>query len=190
MARPDAELITLSQQGDQQAFAELVGRYQKTVYTMAVRLLGNREEGRDVAQEAFLRVYKSLPSFRKDADFLPWLYTITANVARDHWRRWEREKEAVSAPFDDTTVAAEDLSSPESVLETKDTKKMVEEAVASLPWEYRVPIVLRHIQDLSYKEIAEMMKLPLNTVKTRIRRGRLMLREILSPLLEQRSDKE
>lgn len=188
MARPDAELITLSQQGDKQAFAELVDRYQKRVYTMAVRLLGDMEESRDVAQEAFLRVYRALPRFQKDADFLPWLYTITANIARDRWRRRKREEGAISVPFDETIAAADNRFSPETILEAKDMKQMVEKAVASLPWEYRVAIVLRHIQDLSYKEIAEIMKLPLNTVKTRIRRGRLMLREILDPLLEQRSD--
>lgn len=188
MARPDAELIILSQQGDETAFAELVDRYQNKVYTMAVRLLGDREEGRDVAQEVFLRVYRALPHYRKDADFLPWLYTITANTARDCWRRRKREGEAIPVPLDETTVAADQRFSPESISEAKDIKQIVEKAVASIPWEYRVAIVLRHIQDYSYKEIASTMELPLNTVKTRIRRGRLMLRDILNPLLEQRSD--
>ncbi len=190
MARPDAELITLSQQGDQQAFAELVGRYQAKVYTLAVRLLGDSEDARDAAQEAFIRVFGALRGFRSDADFPPWLYTITANVARDHWRRRKRERDAAAAPYDDTMMAADNRSSPEEILETKDTNETVQKAIASLPWEYREAVVLRHIQDLSYKEIAEIMKLPLGTVKTRIRRGRLMLRERLDPLLERRSDTE
>ncbi|HBI27986.1 MAG TPA: RNA polymerase sigma factor RpoE, partial [Peptococcaceae bacterium] len=96
--------------------------------------------------------------------------------------------QAIPIPFDETTVAADQRFSPESISEAKDIKQIVEEAVASLPWEYRTAIVLRHFQDLSYKEIASTLELPLNTVKTRIRWGRLMLREILDPLLEQRSD--
>jgi len=186
MARPDAELIRLTQQGDKQAFAELVDRYQKKVYSIALRLLGDREESRDASQEVFLRLYKALSDYRKDKDFLPWLYTITANIARDRWRRRKREKGAV--PLNEVTAIADHRFSPESVLEAKDIRQMVEKAVASLPWEYRTPIILRHIEDLSYKEIAEIMKLPLNTVKTRIRRGRLILREILDPLLEKGGD--
>lgn len=85
MSRSDAELFALNQQGDEEAFAELVERYQKRVYTMAVRLLGDREESRDVAQEVFLQVYRALPRFREGADFLPRLYTITANAARDRY---------------------------------------------------------------------------------------------------------
>jgi len=92
MSKTDEELIVLSQQGDETAFAELVERYQNKVYTLAVHLLADREEGRDVAQEVFIRVYHALPRFRTDADFLPWLYTITANIARDRWRRRKREK--------------------------------------------------------------------------------------------------
>ncbi len=188
MSQSEAELIALSQQGDEEAFAKLVERYQKRVYTMAVRLLGDREESRDVAQEVFLRVYRGLPRFRKDADFLPWLYTITANIARDRWRRRKRETGMIPVPFEETTAAADHRFSPEALLETRETKQLVEEAVASLPWDYRVAIILRHMQDLSYDEIAGTLKLPLNTVKTRIRRGRLKLKEILAPLLEQRGD--
>ena len=188
MARPDAELIILTQQGDKQAFAELVDRYQKKVYSIALRLLGDREESRDAAQEVFLRLYKALPDYRKDKDFLPWLYTITANIARDRWRRRKREKGAIPVPLNEVAAIADHRFSPEPVLEAKDTRQMVEKAVASLPWEYRTPIILRHIEDLSYKEIAEVMKLPLNTVKTRIRRGRLILREILDPLLGEGGD--
>jgi len=102
MSRTDEELIVLSQHGDETAFAELMDRYQNKVYTLAVHLLADREEGRDVAQEVFIRVYHALPRFRKDADFLRWLYTITANIAGTagagekkkkeqsgyHWRRW------------------------------------------------------------------------------------------------------
>jgi len=189
MSKPDAELIVLSQQGDETAFAQLVQRYQNKVYTLAVHLLGDREEGRDAAQEVFIRVYNALPRFRKEADFLPWLYTITANIVRDRWRRQQREKGTIRVSLDEMTVElADHRFTPESVLVKKDVRLMVEKAVVSLPWDYRIPILLRHTHELSYEEIADIMKIPLNTVKTRIRRGRLLLKDILAPMLEQRRD--
>jgi len=189
MSRTDEELIVLSQHGDETAFAELMDRYQNKVYTLAVHLLADREEGRDVAQEVFIRVYHALPRFRKDADFLRWLYTITANIARDRWRRRKREKGTIRVSLDEINAElADHRFSPEPLLVKKDVRLMVEKAIASLPWDYRIPIVLRHSHELSYEEIAEIMKIPLNTVKTRIRRGRLLLKDILAPMLEQRRD--
>jgi len=185
--RLDAELISLSQQGDAGAFAELVARYQKRVYTVALRLLQDREESLDVAQEVFLRAYRALPGFRPGADLAPWLLAIAANVSRDHWR--QRLQGAVLAA---TPAAAETLlavadsrAGPAELYEETETRRLVKEAVAALPWDYRAPIVLRHFEDLSYKDIAGTLALPLNTVKTRIRRGRLLLKKMLAPLLEE-----
>jgi len=171
--RPDAQLVALSQRGDENAFAELVTRYQQKVYTLAVRLLHDREESRDVAQEVFLRVYRGLPGFREGAGFAPWLYAIAVNVARDRWRRRKREVGEVFGAGEGFSLEElpKDQPTPEQMWEEKEVRRTVEQAVAALPWDYRIAIVLRHFQDLSYEEIARSLELPVNTVKTRIRRG-------------------
>ena len=102
-------------------------RYQNKVYTLAVHLLGDREEGRDAAQEVFIRVYNALPRFRKEADFLPWLYTITANIVRDRWRRQQREKGTIRVSLDEMTVEFDHRFTLEPVL-VKDVRLMVEKA--------------------------------------------------------------
>ncbi|BCV22537.1 MULTISPECIES: RNA polymerase sigma factor [Neomoorella] len=188
MDRSDAELIALSQQGDEGAFAELVARYQKKVYTVALRLLQDREESLDVAQEVFLRAYRALPGFQPGAALAPWLLAIAANASRDHWRQRRRERGGPAAtPVDEETLlaVADSRAGPAKLWEEAETRRMVKEAVAALPWDYRVPIVLWHFQDLSYEEIARTLALPLNTVKTRIRRGRLLLKKMLAPVLEE-----
>jgi len=141
MSRTDEELIVLSQHGDETAFAELMDRYQNKVYTLAVHLLADREEGRDVAQEVFIRVYHALPRFRKDADFLRWLYTITANIARDRWRRRKKEKGTIRVSLEEMAAGLPDYRfSPEPLLVKKDVRLIVEKAVTTLPWEYRMSL--------------------------------------------------
>ena len=162
MSKPDAELIVLSQQGDETAFAQLVQRYQNKVYTLAVHLLGDREEGRDAAQEVFIRVYNALPRFRKEADFLPWLYTITANIVRDRWRRQQREKGTIRVSLDEMTVElADHRFTPESVL-VKDVRLMVERL-----WPHFLGLPntnLCGIPMVSYEGLP-ILPIPLNTVK-------------------------
>ncbi|WP_161486071.1 RNA polymerase sigma factor [Desulfotomaculum copahuensis] len=185
MDRPDAQLIGLSRQGDREAFAGLVTRYQQKVFTVALRLLQDREEARDVTQEAFIRAYRNLSRFHTGAAFSPWICAIAVNLARDCWRR--RQREPGPFPGDDGDGSLPDVPddrySPEKIWAAKEKRQAVQRAVAALPWDYRVTVTLRHFQNMSYEEIARSLGLPLNTVKTRLRRGRLMLQKELAPWL-------
>lgn len=166
---------------DPEAFGELVSRYQDRIFGVAVRLVGDREVAADIAQDTFLRAYRSLKSFRPDARFAPWIYKIAVNLCLD-----ERRVRAVRpvAELDDDLVDRE--PTPERQTETLELRRELLSAIDALPPKYRAAVVLRHIQDLPYEDIAEALGVPLGTVKTWLFRGRELLQTRLAPIRSER----
>ena len=167
---------------DPESFGELVDRYQDRIFGVAVRLVGDRDVAADVAQDTFLRAYRSLKSFRPEARFAPWIYKIAVNLCLD-----ERRTRAVRpvAELDDNLVDRE--PSPERQTETMELRRELLSAIESLPPKYRAAVVLRHIQDLPYEDIAEALGVPLGTVKTWLFRGRELLQTRLAPMRSERN---
>ena len=180
IAEDDQQLIQQAQAGETAAFAELVNRHGQMVYNLALRTLNNEHEAEDIAQETFVRAWQSLKRFRGDARFSTWLYRITTNLCFNRLPRMRNELKAVDA---DTAVNLVDRQEQvEGRLLSVELRNQLHEAIDNLPESYRLLITLRHLQELSYAEIADITKMPLGTVKTGIFRARRMLRETLTEL--------
>ena len=163
---------------DANAFAELVRRYQGRLYRLAYRMLGNAEEAQDATQEAFLRAYRALSSFRLDASFSPWMYRIATNVCLDMLRSRRPQASLDESPLDPPAAL-----SVEGAVAERERLRAVAEAVGRLPVGLRTVFLLRHEAELSYEEIAQTLGLPLNTVRTRLFRARNALKELLKEWL-------
>lgn len=173
-------VIRRVQRGDASAFEYLVAAYEKNVYNLALRMTGSPEDAEDMAQEAFLKAYSSLGSFRGDSKFSVWLYRIVSNVCLDFLRKQKKTQSFSLSMEDDDGEEAElelpDLSSlPEEELEKKLTREAVRRGLAQLPEDARQILLLREIQGLSYEEIGETLGLEPGTVKSRIFRARKKL---------------
>lgn len=173
-------VIRRVQKGDVNAFEALVSAYEKNVYNLALRMMGNAQDAEDMAQEAFLKAYNSLPGFRGDSKFSVWLYRIVSNVCLDQLRK-KSKRPTVSLSMEDedgeeTQLDLPDTAqSPEEVLEKKLTREAVRRGLAQLPEDARQILLLREIQGLSYEEIGETLGLEPGTVKSRIFRARKRL---------------
>lgn len=182
----DQRLLQKAKRGDRSAFAELVDKYRDRIYAYLYRMVGNREDALDLAQETFLRVYSNLHNFQLGQPFKPWIYRIASNLAIDQLRR-RRDVVSLDAPRNNEDdwffELADDEPGPESQHEQAELASYLAKLVQELPEGYRSVILLRHGQDLSYQEIAEVLHLPVSTVKTRLFRAREALR---LKLLEQR----
>ena len=166
--------------GDANAFETLVLEYEKNVYNIALRMTGNSEDAADMTQEAFIKAYNSLQSFRGDSKFSVWLYRIVSNVCLDFLRSKNRRPTvSLSVEDDDGEDAqldvADESQSPELLLDRKLTRDSVRGGIDSLPPDYRQILLLREIQGLSYDEIAQALSLEVGTVKSRIFRARKRL---------------
>ena len=166
--------------GDANAFETLVLEYEKNVYNIALRMTGNSEDAADMTQEAFIKAYNSLQSFRGDSKFSVWLYGIVSNVCLDFLRSKNRRPTvSLSVEDDDGEDAqldvADESQSPELLLDRKLTRDSVRRGLDSLPPDYRQILLLREIQGLSYDEIAQALSLEVGTVKSRIFRARKRL---------------
>lgn len=183
-------LIERCKRGDMGAFNDLVRKYEKQVYNFAYRLTGNYDDANDVAQDAFVRVFNAIGTFRGDASFSTWLFRITTNVFLDERKRAKAHPQTSLDEYmtlDESTVArqVEDPSpSPEAVLEAGERAQILARAVGDLPEYQRAMVTLYHGQQKSYEEIAEIMDLPIGTVKSRLNRARLALKEKLSGIRE------
>jgi RNA polymerase sigma-70 factor (ECF subfamily) len=171
----DESLLEQARQGDSGAFTSLVERYQDELYTMALRLLGTPADAADVVQETFLRAYMNLPKLRA-VSVRGWLFRVAVNAARDVQRRTVRRP---SSPLEDGEGKVLELPAPglgpEAAAEARERAVAIREALLALPVDYRVAVVLRDVNDLSYEEIAVVLKVPLGTVKSRLSRARLQL---------------
>ena len=181
---PDKELVEKAKAGDQGAFEQLVIDNQNRVYSLALRLTGDRETAADLAQEAFVKAWQGLGSFQGDSSFATWVYRLATNVCIDYIRRQKR-REAVepSVSLDDEDSGwaepADWEQDPHRQLERSEQGRALARGLARLPdWQRRV-LVLRELSGLSYQEISQALDVDLGTVKSRIARARLSLRKIL-----------
>lgn len=177
----DAELIDVSISGREESFEELVRRYQRPIVGYVFRMLGDYDAALDVTQEVFIKVYNSLHRYSSDYKFSTWLYRIAHNATIDHLRRNSTNTQSIETETADGAYQLQIESrdpSPEKDRERKEWRVEIEAVVKRLPTAYRELILLRHSQDLSYDEIAEVTGLPLGTVKNRLFRAREMMREI------------
>jgi len=177
----DSLLVKKSKAGDLDAFEELVKRYEKKIYTLAFRYSGNYDDANDIAQNAFFKAYKSLPSFRGEASFATWLYRITANACHDKIRKQNKYNylpldNAIQPYRENPLFAAPDPSSGE-YLERKELKDLVKRCLNSLSSDHRLILILREMYGLSYNELASCMGCSLNTVKVKLYRARYALKE-------------
>lgn len=180
----DRELVEKAKTGDQDAFERLVLDNQNKVYSLALRLVGDREEAADLSQEAFVKAWQGLQSFQGESSFATWVYRLTTNVCIDHLRKKKRREEiAPAVSLDDGEAGwaepADRDSDPHLLLEKSERSKALARGLDKLPDWQRRALVLRELSGLSYQEIGDALDIDLGTVKSRIARARLNLRKIL-----------
>jgi RNA polymerase sigma-70 factor, ECF subfamily len=178
MSPSDEELVAAFQSGDIAAFDLLVQRWDRRIQGVVFRLVGNHEEARDVSQEAFLKAYRALGTFKKESRFSSWLYQIAVNATRDRFRRRRRRADVSLEDVDDGTEPSLRDGGPSALqlIESRDLSRAVAAAMAELPDEQREVVILKEYEGLTFPEIAETLDVPLSTVKTRLYRGLGQLR--------------
>jgi RNA polymerase sigma-70 factor (ECF subfamily) len=177
----DEELVTAFRGGDLSAFDALVQRWERKIQGAVYRIMGSGEDARDLTQETFLRAYRGLSTFKSEARFSSWLYQIALNLCRDRLRQ-KRGRVLVSIDdLDPTTAARIERVGPTAhdVVEARDLSRVVSLAMCDLPEEQREVIVLKEYQGLTFQEIANVLRIPVSTVKTRLYRGLVQMREHL-----------
>lgn len=185
----DEALMLRVGRGDRAAFNEIVRRYSKRMVNLAYQIVGDRDQAEDLAQETFFRAYRSAARYTEIAKFSTWLYTIAINLCRNELRRRKFKPyslEEMAEREDEGKLRidiADETSKPDGDLERKETATMVRKAIAEVPVKFRTALVLRDIEGKSYEEIGAILGLPEGTVKSRINRGRLRVREILAPIV-------
>jgi len=189
LEQTDAELVNAARGGDEQAIRDLLGRYRTAVFNLAFRILRNEEDATDAAQETFIRVFRALDRFDERQRFKPWILRIASNYCIDQIRKRDWRTVSFDTPIEteDGTLEMELAGpgpQPDEVLKRKEQRMVIEQAIDSLPPDYRMAIVLRHTEGLSYEEIADVLGVPLGTVKARIHRARSALQKKLAPFLE------
>jgi RNA polymerase sigma factor (sigma-70 family) len=172
----DEQLVEVVRQGNREAYRTLVERHKNYVFTLIYRMVNHRETAEDLAQEVFLKLYRSLEHFRGDARFTTWLYRMTANLVTDYRRAQARRP--VENMLDKVKEWAGSRSEqPEAQAVLREERRTMQDLVAELPDKYRMVIYLYHFRQMSYQEIAQAMQLPVKTVETRLYRGKAMLKE-------------
>ncbi|MBU1365099.1 MAG: RNA polymerase sigma factor RpoE [Gammaproteobacteria bacterium] len=191
----DQVLVERAQGGDKHAFDQLVSKYQRKLGRLLSRFIRDPAEVEDVSQEAFIKAYRALPSFRGDSAFYTWLYRIGINTAKNYLVSQGRRAPTTTEydndeaeTFDDASQLR-DINTPESLFLTKQIGQTINAAMDALPEELRTAIVLREIDGMSYEEIAGIMDCPIGTVRSRIFRAREAVAAKLRPLLDTASDK-
>lgn len=186
----DQALVERAQQGDKQAFGLLVSKYQRKLGRLLSRLIRDPAEVEDVTQEAFIKAYRALPSFRGDSAFYTWLYRIGVNTAKNYLVSQGR-RAPTTTEFDSEEAESfeegdqlRDINTPEHLLLSKQIGETVNAAMEALPDELRTAIMLRELEGLSYEEIAAIMDCPIGTVRSRIFRAREAVAAKLQPLLD------
>src|SRR6186997_2596480 len=191
----DQQLVERAQRGDKKAFELLVVKYQRKLARLLSRVIRDPSEAEDVTQEAFIKAYRALPSFRGDSAFYTWLYRIGINTAKNYLVATGRraptstEVDAEEAEGFESGEQLRDINTPESLLLSKEIAETVNKTIEGLPEELRRAIQMREIDGKSYEEIAQEMKCPIGTVRSRIFRAREAIAEQLRPLLGTSKDK-
>jgi RNA polymerase sigma-70 factor (ECF subfamily) len=184
MESTEKKLVNKALAGERDAFEEIVERYKHKLYQLAFRMLGNRMEAEDVAQEVFLRVYANLASYDHKHKFSTWIYRITTNLCIDRLRKRQHvfslDQEAAGMEgLDMYSQIPSPQKTPEGEVMTLELQTEVQKAIDRLPPQYKSIMILRYLQDLSLQEISDVVELPVTTVKTRIHRGREALKKLL-----------
>ena len=185
----DQELVARAQRGDKKAFELLVVKYQRKLARLLSRFIRDASEVEDVTQEAFIKAYRALPSFRGDSAFYTWLYRIGINTAKNYLVSLGRRAPTVTGVDSEEAEGIEegdqlrDLNTPENQLMSRQLADTVNQALQELPEELRTAITLREIDGMSYEEIAQIMSCPIGTVRSRIFRAREAIAERLRPQL-------
>ena len=175
---PDAleTLIQRCLRGDQNAWELIVRQHWRKVFNVAYKFVGKHDEAEDLTQDIFLKIFKSLDTFDRRANFQTWLISISRNLCIDHYRSVRKERETIDRDVDANELApASADAGPVAALEQRDRVTLLRQAMASLPNTLRTAVLMRDIQELSYQEIADQLRLPEGTVKSRINRGRTEL---------------
>ncbi len=185
----DQRLVQLVQRGDKKAFDILVLKYQHKIIKLISRYVRDSSEVFDVSQEAFLKAYRALPSFRGESAFYTWLYRIAINTAKNYLIAQGRRPPGADVEIEDAELYEGDselkeIATPEHLLLRDEIEKTIFEAIEQLPEDLRTAITLRELEGLSYEEIAEAMACPVGTVRSRIFRAREVINSRLQPLLE------
>ena len=189
----DQEVVEWARQGHERAYRELVRRYQRPVFSLIYRMVRDRERAEDLAQETFVKVLNALGSYRPQYKFSSWIFKIANNAAIDQLRRRELNTLSLDGAPDAVTAERQEGSSlqiahsgesPLQELEARELGSQIERAISQLRPEYRSCIILRHVEGRAYEEIAEILDLPLGTVKTYIHRARSELRDLLEQVRE------
>ncbi|MGN5137948.1 RNA polymerase sigma factor RpoE [Aeromonas sp. 164P] len=185
----DEQLVERVQRGDKAAFNLLVKKYQQKVVNLVARYVNNPGDVPDVAQEAFIKAYRALPTFRGESAFYTWLYRIAVNTAKNYLTSLGRRPPSSDVEAEDAesyggSEALQEVSTPENLALTDEIKRTVFSAIEALPEDLRTAITLRELEGLSYEEIAEIMDCPVGTVRSRIFRARDAIDKKLQPLIE------
>lgn len=187
MSELERSLLKRLRERDERAFRELIETHRDRVYNITYRMLGNRPEAEDVAQEVFITVFKTIDTFREEAKFSTWLYRVTVNHCKNRIkylaRRHERDRDELDETSSQTTGAINGTPlrnpQPDRALESAQMEILLQQAIENLDDEHRIVVVLRDVEDLSIEEICEITGLPDGTVKSRLHRARLALRKKL-----------
>ena len=179
----DLLLVAASKNGDQEAFAQLVRRYQRLVFNLVYRMLQQYEEATEITQETFLAAWQGLSSFRGDARFSTWLYRIAYNCSLKQLELRKRDRALqVALEAKKMLESADDEQRENAELDAHDRQILIQEHLSHLPTKYRIVLILRHLQDMSYEEMAEILTMPIGTIKTHLFRARNLLKERLLSL--------
>lgn len=172
----DIELINQCLAGKQEAFEEIVNRYKKLIYSVVYNMMKDSQEVNDIAQEVFIRIYKSLDRYNPEYKFSTWTVRITTNYCLDILRK----KKVDSVSIDEMADIGKSTDTPETRYISKERSEKIHEAILDLPEKYRVPIILFHQNGLSYEEMTKVLGEPMSIIKNRLYRARLLLRDKLS----------
>jgi RNA polymerase sigma-70 factor (ECF subfamily) len=193
VGRSDQDIVALARAGEEAAYRELIRRYERPLFSLLYRMVRDRELAEDLAQETFVKALNAIESYRPEYKFSSWIFKIANNAAIDHLRRRELDTLSLEgSPHAETPEAVEATAlqigdrqeSPLDEVEARELGGQIERAIARLRPEYRSCILLRHVEGRAYEEIAEILNLPLGTVKTYIHRARNELRQALAHLRE------
>ena len=170
----------------QGAFAEIVRRYQKQIYSLAYRLTNHMEDAQDLAQEIFIKLYQVLDKYDTQKPFFPWMYKVATNVCYTLLRKRPADEVPLEKVIEFGPIVLQSQNQPEERYEAKEMQLLVQQAIAQLPEKYRIPLVLRYLEEFSYRQIAEIMDLPLTTIEL-VFTGQGPVTEKIDPILQRGS---
>jgi RNA polymerase sigma-70 factor, ECF subfamily len=184
---PESGLVALCRQGDARAFTQLVSLHERMVFNLAARLLGDPEEAKDLSQEVFLQVYKTIQRFEGRSSLKTWIYRIVVNQCHNRQRWWRRRRRDRARAIEDLTprdearlAATQEDQGPLEALQRRERARRVQAALSGISFDQRALLILREVEGLSCEEMAQTLGLPVGTVKSRLARGREALRQRLA----------